>query len=251
MISTYTPSGVLPVILNPAVSQRRFVIAIEFVAVPVPLGDFRRAIRARRKRTLLQSCTATRPAASCRPFRRRPAIRAACKSRDTASARRTPSNSHSSVPRRGARTRSSRIASPGKSRRTALFSRARIESRKSFPRFRVSRILPAPESPSMCRSRCSAISSDSISLRLHPLDHHARPMRQSAVHQRLAQTFVRILELHVFPYHSDAHFAFRMLAVSPASPAISTCRAAQIANAAAAKSVRRVLPPPATSALRK
>ena len=34
-------------------------------------------------------------------------------------------------------------------------------------------------------------------------------VRQAAVEQRFAQTFVRIFELHVFSDHRDAHFALR------------------------------------------
>ena len=40
-----------------------------------------------------------------------------------------------------------------------------------------------------------------------PFDHGALFVRQAAVHQRLAQTFVRVFELHVLADHRDAHFA--------------------------------------------
>ena len=64
--------------------QALLVFAIKFVAMPVALGDIA-SCRKRDMRTNPARCgRATRPAAWCRPFRRRPAIRAACKSRDAA-----------------------------------------------------------------------------------------------------------------------------------------------------------------------
>src|SRR5579862_3728627 len=48
-------------------------------------------------------------------------------------------------------------------------------------------------------------------LRFDPFEDHALPVRKAAMNQRLAQTLVRVLELHVLPHHADVHFTLRML----------------------------------------
>ena len=65
--------------------QRLLVLAIEFVAMAVALGNFERAVGLVRRTSPARVCRATRPGASCRPFRPRRAVRAICRSRDSAS----------------------------------------------------------------------------------------------------------------------------------------------------------------------
>src|SRR5579862_1640413 len=43
-------------------------------------------------------------------------------------------------------------------------------------------------------------------LRFDPFKNHALPVRKAAMNQRLAQTLIRILELHILPHHADVHF---------------------------------------------
>ncbi len=87
-----------------------------------------------------RSCRATRPGAWCRPFRRRPAVRAICRSRGAAFADRTRCCPRRRGRKRRARIRSSRTACPGKCRRTELCACGRTRSRRSFPECRACRI---------------------------------------------------------------------------------------------------------------
>ena len=46
--------------------------------------------------------------------------------------------------------------------------------------------------------------------RFDPFDHRAQAVRQPAMHQRFAQTFIGVAELDILAHHADAHFAFRI-----------------------------------------
>ena len=43
--------------------------------------------------------------------------------------------------------------------------------------------------------------------RFNPFDHHALAIRQAAVAQSFAQTFVGVFELDIFADYADAHFS--------------------------------------------
>ena len=81
----------------------------------------------------------------CRPSHPLPAIRATCKSRGAACARRIPCYWHPPAPRRCAHTRLWRTASPDRCQSTALFAPVRTEWRKSCLECHVSQNRPAPE----------------------------------------------------------------------------------------------------------
>ena len=104
--------------------ERLLILAIEFVAMAMTFGNFELAVGLVRERARLESCTATRPAASCRPFRPRRAVRAICRSRDWESMDRIRCCRRGRCAKPAGRIRSWRTACPDKSRRTEFFSRA-------------------------------------------------------------------------------------------------------------------------------
>ena len=190
--------------------QGRLVLAIKFVAMPVPLRNFQLPVRFLRKRSGLEF-------AGPRAEPHGPA--------HLVHAQQLAQLVNHAVRRRRIKLRAVRVLHarnlPSVFDRGALHAQTNPEKRNfALPRIgncvNHARNSPLPESA----GNQNPIHMPQALLRgrqridffgFDPLNHHALPIRQPAMAQRFAQTFVRVFQLHVLAHHSDADFAGRML----------------------------------------
>ena len=220
-------------ITRPASAQAVEVVHVGLVAVAVALGDDVAVDLVRQRAGLdvgalrAQAHGAAEVGArrcasgSCR---RRPAIPRSARSPGAASRGRTRCCWRPSGRPRGARTRSSRPACPGRCRGRARCARARTARRRSCPRRRACRSRPAPGWRRSGRG-CATFAAVSVSESTYSI-FDPRVVVDAGVAQRLVERLVRVGQVDVLAAHRDRDLALRVLdLVHQLVPALQVGRA--------------------------
>ena len=213
MISASRPFWEEPTGHEAALAQDVVVRGVHLVAMPVALLHDVRAVGGRGLRPGLQIARAARPAASSRPDRSRPSVRAAGRSPGAASPGRTRRSSRPRGRRRSARTRSPRTAGPGRCRGTARHAPARTAPPRPCPPRRGRRTRPGPGSRRARRAPPRGRTAEVVGG--EPADAHVAAVLEAAVPERLHHRQVRVAQVHVLPDDGDIDRVGRPRAPAP------------------------------------